>query len=279
MSAPAHIRQSTYLFAWNPTKWPWEALEQDVHKVNQMGQAILPWSCAAHRQIRPGDRVFLVRLGAKPKGIMASGHVVSPPFTAPHWNGEDREVWKVEIAFDVLLNPAADPLLGLKALTTGPLAKQSWTPMSSGVLIRPEAAQELEAVWFRFLTTQALRFPPFVEVVTDRLLYEGGARQVVQTWYERSKHAREQSLQQYGYACAACGFDFEKIYGRLGHQFIHVHHRRMLSTTGQAYQVDPVHDLVPVCPNCHAMLHQENPPLTIEQLQALMQETAGNATP
>ena len=89
----------------------------------------------------------------------------------------------------------------------------------------------------------------------------------MQTRYERSKYARDLCLEQYGYGCAACGFDFEKIYGSLGHRFIHVHHRTMISTAGKKYEVDPVKDLVPICPNCHGMLHKQNPPLTVDELK------------
>ena len=265
--------QPTYLFAWNPAKWEWESLEQDVEEVHKTGKATLKWSCVSHRKIRPGDRVFLVRLGSTPRGIMAAGRVVSEPFTAPHWNGEDREIWKVVIEFDVLLNPGRDPILTLDYLNTGNLTKQQWTPMSSGVPILSKAAEELEAEWFDFLTNQELRYPPYAETLQlGSQLYEGIPSQVVQTRYERSKFARGLCLEQYGYACAACDFDFEKTYGSLGHQFIHVHHRTMISTAGKASKVDPAKDLVPVCPNCHAMLHKQNPPLTIDELKQWMHD-------
>jgi len=36
------------------------------------------------------------------------------------------------------------------------------------------------------------------------------------------------------------------------------------------YEVDPINDLRPVCPNCHAMLHRKKPPLTIEELETII---------
>jgi 5-methylcytosine-specific restriction protein A len=33
------------------------------------------------------------------------------------------------------------------------------------------------------------------------------------------------------------------------------------------YEVDPIKHLRPVCPNCHAMLHRQEPPFTIEELK------------
>ena len=54
-----------------------------------------------------------------------------------------------------------------------------------------------------------------------------------------------------------CGFDFEKTYGEIGKGFIHVHHIVPVSEIGESYRVDYEKDLIPVCPNCHAMLHRK----------------------
>ncbi len=57
---------------------------------------------------------------------------------------------------------------------------------------------------------------------------------------------------------------------RRGVGFIHVHHKVELSSIGREYVVDPIEDLVPVCPNCHAMLHTRKPALTIDGLRAIL---------
>ena len=67
--------------------------------------------------------------------------------------------------------------------------------------------------------------------------------------------------------CSVCGFDFQKQYGAIGKNFIHVHHIVPVSQMGDGYVVDPIKDLIPVCPNCHAMIHRTDPPLTIEELR------------
>lgn len=64
----------------------------------------------------------------------------------------------------------------------------------------------------------------------------------------------------------------EKQYGNIGKGFIHVHHLVPLSAIKQDYQLNPNTDLIPVCPNCHAMLHRTHPPLTPQALQRLLQE-------
>jgi hypothetical protein len=86
--------------------------------------------------------------------------------------------------------------------------------------------------------------------------------------YERSKLARDICLAVSGYRCTVCKFDFEERYGDLGKQFIHVHHLTPLSTRETGARTDPKKDLIPLCPNCHAMIHRATPPLTVEELRA-----------
>ncbi len=99
---------------------------------------------------------------------------------------------------------------------------------------------------------------------------EGLALQVLVNRFERSLDARRACLGHYGPTCQICSLDFGERYGPLGLGFIHVHHRVPISLIRSTYRVDPVADLIPVCPNCHAMLHRREPPLQVEELQALL---------
>jgi hypothetical protein len=103
---------------------------------------------------------------------------------------------------------------------------------------------------------------------------EGAVRQVSRNEYERDHGARQRCIEHYGSRCFVCGFDFKEVYGELGSGFIHVHHLRPLSEIRKKYVVDPVSDLRPVCPNCHAMIHNGPEMLTIESLQALIVQKA-----
>ena len=76
------------------------------------------------------------------------------------------------------------------------------------------------------------------------------------TFYERKKCNREACLAKYGYKCQVCGFDFEEHFGELGHHFIEVHHIVPLSTIGREYIINPEEDLIPLCSNCHSMIHR-----------------------
>ena len=70
-------------------------------------------------------------------------------------------------------------------------------------------------------------------------------------------------------ACSVCDFNFGSDYGEIGEGFIHVHHLKQLADIGEMYELDPIKDLRPVCPNCHAMLHKRRPAFSIEELKEI----------
>jgi putative restriction endonuclease len=111
------------------------------------------------------------------------------------------------------------------------------------------------------------------ELSSPSSLIEGASLRVTVNIYERSAEARQQCIEHHGCTCSVCGFDFGRAYGELGHGYIHVHHLTPLADIGEQYAVDPIHDLRPVCPNCHAMLHRREPPLSITDLQSIYAET------
>lgn len=70
---------------------------------------------------------------------------------------------------------------------------------------------------------------------------EGHKVSVAVNIYERSREARQKCVDYYGHACMVCSFDFQKIYGEIGRDFIHVHHVVPLSQVNQKYVVDPLY--------------------------------------
>lgn len=103
--------------------------------------------------------------------------------------------------------------------------------------------------------------------IEDNDLFEGSKKQITVNAYERSSQARQKCIEHYGTKCTICSFDFEKTYGEIGHNFIHVHHIKPLSEIDEKYKINPIKDLRPVCPNCHAMLHKRKPAYSIEEIQ------------
>ncbi|MFJ4132017.1 HNH endonuclease [Pseudomonas cyclaminis] len=96
---------------------------------------------------------------------------------------------------------------------------------------------------------------PLPEEIPDTVI-EGARKSITVNAYERSSAARDACIKAHGVKCSVCNFDFERVYGGRGKSFIHVHHLIPLSEIGGEYELNPVTDLRPVCPNCHAMLHR-----------------------
>lgn len=105
---------------------------------------------------------------------------------------------------------------------------------------------------------------------TAEAFLEGKSKTITVNAYERNIKARKACLEFYGLDCQVCELNFEKTFGEIGKDFIHVHHIKEISSIKKEYKIDPIKDLIPVCPNCHSMLHKRNPAYTISELKKIM---------
>lgn len=96
---------------------------------------------------------------------------------------------------------------------------------------------------------------------------EGAMERIEVNRYERDIRNRQLAIDIHGLTCLVCNFNFEKFYGSLGSRYIVIHHVVPVSELGSNYRVDPLTDLVPLCANCHAMIHASNPPLSLDELK------------
>lgn len=103
-----------------------------------------------------------------------------------------------------------------------------------------------------------------------KALTEGAISRIEVNKFERDSKAREICIKHYGTICSVCDFEFQNKYGAIGAGYIHVHHIIPISSIRESYVVDPVEDLRPVCPNCHAMLHRKYPPILIDDLKNII---------
>jgi len=108
------------------------------------------------------------------------------------------------------------------------------------------------------------------EILTPELFVEGATHTITVNAYERNPAARKACIEHYGYVCAVCEHSLEELYGSVAEGMVHVHHLTELATIGKKYEVDPVADLRPVCPNCHAVLHRSTPALSIKKLRTIL---------
>ncbi|HHX61624.1 MAG TPA: EVE domain-containing protein [Epulopiscium sp.] len=404
---------NTFLLTWNPKKWHWEEMNAAIEKTKKGQIHSEKWSCNT-KQIHIGDRIFLVRLGAEPKGIIASGYVTSELYESQHWDAEKRangiQAQRVDIDFDLILDGEREDIIYMDELNKGELKEQHWSSQTSGIAIKEDIAKVLESKWkelqrirnaglltginfnqkilslpasgtydiitdtfihahpatpsYSYKDTPLITFrktggimetlytvSKTIEIVpsradeiidldynekgnlkkyierrakgfgfTDDIQYkfyflspkyvlnegfilspnhqsqtyysleevirgigvnhisgldianeheisikdadqitEGAKKQITVNAYERSYLARRRCLEHYGVQCVVCGFNATEIYGREFENKIHVHHIKPLNEIGKEYVVDPVRDLVPVCPNCHMIIHSREP--------------------
>jgi 5-methylcytosine-specific restriction enzyme A len=126
--------------------------------------------------------------------------------------------------------------------------------------LRPELRKAIEEL----LNTKNIIAEEITEKKIDKLP-EGALKYITVNAYERNQEARKKCIEEYGYTCSVCGFNFEEVYGEIGTRYIHVHHLKPFSEIKEESKVDPINDLRPLCPNCHSMIHKAN--ITIEQLR------------
>ena len=109
------------------------------------------------------------------------------------------------------------------------------------------------------------------EIAESPTLMEGAVSRISVNAYERNPEARRRCIEHHGAKCFVCEFDFGKVYGEVAGGYIHVHHVRPISEVGECYVVDPIKDLRPVCPNCHAVIHlRRDFPYTAEKVKEFL---------
>lgn len=107
-------------------------------------------------------------------------------------------------------------------------------------------------------------------------LREGSVRETTQVRRERNPVARALCIEHYrnknngNLLCTVCDFSFAVFYGPLGEGFMHVHHLDPISEASSSRIVSPEFDLVPVCPNCHSMIHRGGENRSIAEMRRIV---------
>jgi predicted HNH restriction endonuclease len=213
---------------------------------------------------------------------MASGRATSTVHEDDHWDKEKRGQGEtalyVEAEWDAILNVPEEPPLPVSAFQNANLPAVHWNTQKSGILIHPDVAGYMEALWKQHVRAirggvlpEALdgEDPEAAEFPEGRVLYR------LHRFHERSgdvpRRAKELALKKHGkLACVVCGFDFHATYGPVGAGFIECHHTVPVSELDYG-MMTKLADVVLVCSNCHRMLHRRRPWLRIEALKALLQ--------
>jgi 5-methylcytosine-specific restriction protein A len=162
---------STYLLTWNPQKWRWTDLTQRIKEIKRKGFCVTDWSCGNNKSIANGSRLFLLRQGEEPRGIVGAGFAISSPYEEIHWREEKaragRTTMYLKVRWETLLNPETESILPREWLNEGLLSKVNWNTQISGITIRSEQADVLEERWEAFLGRRGEEFSLFSNASPD----------------------------------------------------------------------------------------------------------------
>lgn len=253
------------LLTWNRDTeggWPRNEFERN-RRTLQRRPLTGQWSVGRRVNIAAQSPFFMFAQGQQqPRGLIGRGAVMSPPFEGDHWSGASRSTQYVRIRWTELL-PYDDPINVL--LLEQDVPDIRWRGIqSSGWQVRPESERALVDAWEKY--AGLLPEPPPGEIVDGDTYPEGAVVRVEVNRYERDPRARAAALAHWGPVCQACSTDLREVYGlELGARGVHVHHVVPVSQLGPNYQVNPRTDLVPLCPNCHVMIHKTDPLMTPKQ--------------
>lgn len=252
---------------WNPNRldrWDYGAA---VVQVAETGRFLGRWRVGRRRSIQAGTEAWLLVQGRSDAGTGLIGHgvIMSEPYEAAHSGDDGVTEWYVSVAYDALL-PAGDQIRPGILSAAVPGIRWGSALRRPGMNVPASAEPGLRQLW-RDLGPAAQ--DPTRPVAGTYPQYAVCRSEVNR--YEQDPDARRVCLAFHGTSCAACGFSFEAVYGAVGAGFINVHHTVPAAMLGNRYRLDPVADLVPLCPNCHAMAHQDvSTPRTVAELRQVI---------
>lgn len=266
----------TRLLAWNPKMYRSQALNEELRDV-EAGKYPMRWSVGNVKNIAIGDRVFVIRLGLDPRGIVGAGWATSRPYPFKHWNPERAAKGEMTNSIEINLeHMQKEPVVAQELLRNHPaLHGFQWSTQMSGVSIPDDVAEGLETLWAGLVPLRDTGFPDESNEMPP--LMEGEVKSVFVNRYERCSEARTRCLEHYGRSCAVCGMTFRQRYGAAAERLIQVHHLNPLGLVHAKTEIDPVRDMRPLCANCHVVVHLTSPPLTIEAAQAMFRRTGDEA--
>lgn len=233
------------------------------------GRFLKRWSVDQPPNIRAGTEAWLLVQGSSDActGLIGHGVVMSEPYQAVPGEGAATG-WQVSVAFDALL-PLGEQVRAEALRSTAPGIPWGSAIHRSFLPVPLAAEPGLRQLWRNYGPSSA----------DPRQLVSGtcppeAVSSIDVNSYERNPDARRVCLAYHGTSCAACGFSFEASYGDTGAGFVDVHHLVPPELLGTGYQLDPVADLVPLCPNCHAMAHRGvSSPRTVSELRHIIAES------
>ncbi|MBE9484098.1 MAG: hypothetical protein IMY74_04590 [Bacteroidetes bacterium] len=137
-----------YLLTWSSKEFPFEDLDVYIKQIREKNFAEFGWSSGQRKNMSVGDRVFLIRQGPEPKGLVGVGEVAGEVKKRPHWNEKLRKQGKQSLIVSIRWRALSrDPFLELGSLVEQTGERDLWSTRTGGVKIQPELVQSLEEIW------------------------------------------------------------------------------------------------------------------------------------
>jgi len=133
------------LLTWNPEKYNKGGSGTQDFSSGLHAGARERWNCNTTKA-NIGDRVYLIRLGIEPRGIVASGAITKEPFVDEDWADANKQRRYIEFQVDDVRESCVDGLLPM-ALLTAALPTQHWSTQTSGISIGEDMLPTLERLW------------------------------------------------------------------------------------------------------------------------------------
>lgn len=143
------LYMSDYLLTWNPNKWPLDEMQQQVEEWRTDDGLVRRWSCGVTKSIVQGDRVFLLRQGQEPRGLVGVGHCVSAVYREAHWDDDTRDANYVDVAWDFI---DTEPLVSRSTLDSEEFISVHWNTQSSGIEIPSDVADKMGSLFTERIT-------------------------------------------------------------------------------------------------------------------------------
>lgn len=265
-----------YVLLWNPKVWT-SGIADAIKKFKKKGWANYSWATGTNKSIKKGDKFFFARVGNEDPGILGYGDFTSKVEQGLHWDEKKKakglKANFAKIKFEAL-DENGEAIIKRDELKEW-FPQKRWFLGASGYSLEDSIGEEIKKIIDERRESKTGQNKQSKTVQNKQIklkIIEGKKTEVKLERYERNNKARMECIKEYGLKCKVCGFDFEKTYGEIGKGFIQVHHIKELSEIKKEHKVDPVKDLIPICPNCHAMIHRKKPALKIEELKEILKK-------
>lgn len=146
-----------WLLTWNPASWYWADYKEWCADTKLGNKHTEPWTCSS-KQPAVGDEIFLIKTGAKPRGILAHGYVSKEAYESDHYDpakvAQGVKSNHIDAEYDWIQDYNSEPMLMQDDLKDK-LPDQQWSPMGSGIEIKSSVLPELKKMWLELIGKKA----------------------------------------------------------------------------------------------------------------------------